>query len=281
MEIIRDIEGLKACRGGTCVLTMGALHAGHLSLIRAGVEHDHHPVVGTIFVNPTQFGVGEDFSRYPRPIDSDISKAKEAGCEVLFLPTVEMMYPNGVEKALMPALPKTATYPQLEDAHRPMHFAGVCMVVYRFFELLQPRVAMFGEKDYQQLLVIREMVRNAGLPIEVVGCPIVREEDGLAMSSRNVYLSKEERNDALGLSKALGVLNDRLPESVRDGEMMMREVLRHHDVEVEYAVIRDSETLMPVDDNVLRDNDVSLRTLIAGRVGATRLIDNCAVHLKV
>jgi len=286
VEIIRDIEGLDGCQGGTCVLTMGALHEGHLSLIRGGVALDCHPVVTTIFVNPTQFGEGEDLSRYPRPIEKDISCAEEAGTDILFLPSVEVIYPGGVEGAYQPKLPSVAVDPGLEEAHRPGHFAGVCMVVYRFFELLQPRYAMFGEKDYQQLLVIREMVRNEGLGIEVVGCPIVRDADGLALSSRNVYLNEEERERerALGLSRALTSAGSCPIRSIEEGELIMRGVLHSHDVEIDYAVIRDCETLLPVDGgSVKRDenisNNLSLRALIAGRVGGTRLIDNGVVVL--
>jgi len=264
---------------------MGALHAGHLSLIRAGVGIHHHPVVTTIFVNPTQFGEGEDLSRYPQPIENDILCAEEAGTDILFLPSVEVIYPGGVDTAYIPKLPRVAVNPGLEEAHRPGHFAGVCMVVHRFFELLKPRYAMFGEKDYQQLLVIREMVRNEGLGIEVVGCPIVREADGPAMSSRNVYLNEEERERALGLSRALKSAGSCPIESVEEGELIMRGVLHSHDVEIDYAVIRDGETLMPVDgESIKRDksinNNLSLRALIAGRVGRTRLIDNGEVVLR-
>jgi len=250
MRIIHSIDELQPHLGGTCVLTMGALHEGHLSLIRRAAELNNPPVVTTIFVNPTQFAPDEDLSNYPKPLDDDIERARAAGSDVLFIPSVKTIYPNGPHSIPVPPLPEVATKPKLEDAARPTHFAGVCQVVLRFFNLIKPSVAVFGEKDYQQLLVIRSMVAQQNLPIEIIGGPIIRERDGLALSSRNVYLSPDERARALGLSRALKEVANRARfNSISEGESRMRAVLNDHQIKIDYAVIRNANTLMPVFDN--------------------------------
>jgi len=253
---------------------MGALHAGHVALIRRASEHGV-PVVVSVFVNPTQFGPNEDYQKYPRQLERDVELAGEAGASVVFAPTVEEMYPPGVT-IRVPTLPAVATEPGLEDRARPGHFAGVCQVVARLFDLVQPSVAVFGEKDYQQLQVVRAMVRQesprwSGLRIE--GLPTVRESDGLAMSSRNVYLGGEERVRARALSRALHeAARQHVP--AMEAETLMRRELERDGLTVEYAVVRDAETLLPV-----RHSDVTGRALIAARLGRVRLIDNAAMPM--
>jgi pantoate--beta-alanine ligase len=234
--------------------------------------------VVSIFVNPTQFGPGEDFARYPRAFDRDVELAGSAGAEIIFAPEVEGMYPPGQVVPVPPlsGLPEVATAPGLEDARRPGHFAGVCQVVARLFDLVRPRIAVFGEKDYQQLLVVRAMAaqeaeRWAGL--EIIAHETVREADGLAMSSRNAYLTADDRERALGLSGAL-MAAQAAREPAR-AEAAMRAVLDERRLAVEYAVVRDAATLMPVD-----DLSTPSRALIAARVGSVRLIDNAAMPMR-
>jgi len=282
MEVVREPAALAPHHGGAFVPTMGALHEGHLALIRraAGLGP---PVIVSVFVNPTQFGPDEDFDRYPRDLESDVATARDAGAAAVFAPSVETMYPPG-EATPAPPLPDVATKPRLEDAHRPGHFAGVCQVVARLFDLVRPRYAVFGEKDYQQLKVIEAMVAAAkndraesSAParwheLEIVAHPTVREEDGLALSSRNAYLAPADRVRALGLFHALSQAKALASagRDVRRLEETMRAVLVRHRLDVDYAVVRDAGTLMPVE--VIEDRP--LRGLIAARVGGVRLIDN-------
>ena len=259
---------------------MGALHQGHVQLLKYAVrgrERCPQPVILSIFVNPTQFGPGEDFNRYPRTFDGDCEFAREAGVDVIFAPTVEAVYPDGADAMFAPPLPDVASEPGLEDAHRPGHFNGVCQVVHRFFQMLKPGVAIFGEKDYQQLQVLHAMVAQQHMPIEIVGRPTVRESDGLAMSSRNVYLAPKQRTRALGLSKALCEAADLKHESPADAQQAMRSILLAHQVAIDYAVVRDAETLMPIEDWPSKESGSGARALIAGRVGPVRLIDNAAI----
>ena len=255
------------------VPTMGALHEGHLSLIRRGLELADH-VVATIFVNPTQFGPGEDFDRYPRQLERDLKVCADAGAAGVFCPVPQTMYPpNQLETSLtVPALENV-----LEGAFRPGHFAGVCRVVAKLLNITQPDVALFGHKDYQQLRVIETMVDDLNLPVRVEGCPTLREPDGLAMSSRNRYLTDAERHHALGLYKTLSEAK-LLVESAGEAdpgavEAAMAQSLRAHQVEVDYAVIRHPQTLTELDciEPALTGGVIAL---IAGRVGKTRLIDN-------
>jgi pantoate--beta-alanine ligase len=256
-------------RGATIgvVPTMGALHEGHLSLVDAA-RRNCDLVVVTIFVNPTQFGPGEDFSRYPRTLEADVRLLALRGVDVVFAPETGAMYgPNHATsvEVLGPAL-------TLEGDSRPSHFRGVATIVLKLFNVLQPDRAFFGRKDYQQTLVVRRMVADLDVPVEVVVCPIVREPDGLAMSSRNVYLSAAERRRALSLSQSLR----RGMEMVSAGECdataiqaAMREILLAAEVEIDYIAICDAETLAPLE----RLNGPAV-ALVAARVGATRLIDN-------
>lgn len=286
MRVVNEASGLAEFHGGVCVPTMGALHRGHASLIEsarqavgAAGQHGSLRVVVTIFVNPTQFAPGEDFTRYPRTLDTDLKVCEAAGADAVFVPSVETVYP-GFDPSSGPLpqppantrLPAVATRPRLEDAFRPTHFAGVCQVVRRLFELVRPSKAFFGEKDYQQLLVIRAMAKDEGLPVEIEGRPTVRDADGLALSSRNAYLAPGQRQRALGLSKALAAAAKE--SSPREAERAMRSVLLAHQVEIDYAAVRDAETLLPIDEYA---PGCAARALIAGRVGSVRLIDNAPV----
>lgn len=280
--IARTIDELRRAIGDTrpaFVPTMGALHAGHLALIRRAAEAAAAgaPIVVSIFVNPTQFGPNEDFTRYPRMLDADVKAATSAGAQIIFTPDVETIYPPEAPVAV-PPLPGVATQPQLEDAFRPTHFAGVCQVVARLFDLVQPSMAVFGEKDYQQLLVIKAMVeqhRNRWRDLNIVPHPTVREPDGLAMSSRNAYLKPQERDRALGLFRALRVAQQMASPRARvaDIEQSMRDVLHEHELKIDYAVVRDAATLMP-----LASLESPARGLIAARLASVRLIDNLALN---
>jgi pantoate--beta-alanine ligase len=273
MRIIEDPAELAASDLAGCgfVPTMGALHAGHGSLVTRA-QKDGRPVVVSIFVNPTQFGPSEDYARYPRTLDSDCALLEPLGAAAVFVPSVEAIYPRGLEAARVEAtaiaLPRVATEPRLEDACRPTHFGGVALVVGRLFDLVRPSAAYFGEKDYQQLRLIEDMVeadraRFGGL--RVVPCPTIRESDGLAMSSRNRYLSANER--AIALSRAIQVAH--AAQRVETAERLMRETLESFGLEVEYAVVRDARSLLPVP-----GFERPTRALIAARLGSTRLIDN-------
>jgi len=272
METIHDLNDRQAYEHGVCVPTMGALHTGHRALIEYAVSLNAGPVIVTVFVNPSQFGPNEDFNQYPRTLDTDCAMCESAGADVVFAPSVDLVYPNGVEAGHVPPLSRVATEPGLDDACRPGHFAGVCQVVYRLFELVKPAVAIFGEKDYQQLLVIRAMVESEQMGIDIIGRPTVREPDGLAMSSRNVYLTPDERRRALGLSLALKQAAHAATPLV--AERVMSEILTDHQVDMDYAVVRDAVTLEPIESY---ETDRPARALIAGRVGTTRLIDNGGV----
>ena len=247
MRIATTVTPCRHLRAGlgsvAFVPTMGALHAGHLSLIDRAHELAEH-VVASIFVNPTQFGPNEDFQQYPRPIERDLELCREHGVDLVFTPDANEVYPPD-------ELDVSIDVPQLtgvlEGARRPGHFEGVCRVVTKLLNIVQPQFACFGQKDYQQLQVITAMTRGMNLPIRIVPCPTLREADGLAMSSRNAYLSGEQRKQALGLSRALDearqlIVGDGVvePEHV---ERAMEQVLQSHQVEVEYAVVRDRKSL--------------------------------------
>ncbi|MEY3142116.1 MAG: pantoate--beta-alanine ligase [Planctomycetota bacterium] len=275
MRIVDDPKDLSApdlCGCGF-VPTMGALHEGHGSLVRRAAS-DGRPIVVSIFVNPTQFGPNEDYARYPRTLDSDCALLEPLGVAAVFVPSVEAIYPRGLESARGEAaaveLPEVATRPQLEDACRPTHFGGVALVVGRLFDLVRPARAYFGEKDYQQLRLIEDMVaadRGRYGALEIIPCPTIRERDGLAMSSRNRYLAPEHRDASLALSRALQIAHS--AQRVATAERLMRETLDAHGLETEYAVVRDARTLMPV-----AGFEQPTRALIAARLGSTRLIDN-------
>lgn len=278
MKILEHGTECAPLQGGVLVPTMGALHEGHASLIRRAAALGG-PVVVTVFVNPTQFGAGEDFDRYPRTFDADVRLAQAAGAHAVFAPPAHEIYPRGVDAARAEAaaidLPEVARSPGLEDACRPGHFAGVCQVVARLLELTRPRAACFGEKDYQQLRLIEELAAHPemapGCPsgIQIVRCPTVREHDGLAMSSRNRYLGAGHRDQALGLYRALQ--SSMAAQRIATAELLMRGTLEEHGLEVEYATIRRASDLMPV-----TDFNEPTRALIAARLGSVRLIDNMA-----
>ena len=278
MQILRTGSECTPVHGGILVPTMGALHAGHASLIRHAATLGA-PVTVTIVVNPTQFGQGEDFDRYPRTFDADVALAEAAGAHAVFAPAPEEIYLRGVEAARSEAaaipLPTVASTPALEDSCRPGHFAGVCQVVARLFELTKPRAACFGEKDFQQLRLIEELAARPeiapGCPagIEIVRCPTVREHDGLAMSSRNRYLAPEQRDQALGLYRALQ--SCMAAQRIATAELLMRGTLEEPGLDVEYATVRRASDLMPA-----TDFHEPTRALIAARLGSVRLIDNMA-----
>ena len=265
--------------GPLFVPTMGALHAGHVALVRhaaalrVSASAAAAPVVVSVFVNPTQFNDPADLARYPRTLEADAAACREAGADIVFAPDAREVYP--ADRAIaVPPLPNVATEPGLEDALRPGHFAGVCQVVARLFDLVRPSVAVFGEKDWQQLQVVRAMVEAAGPAAArptIVGVPTVREADGLAMSSRNVFLTPSERRAASALSRALREAGrEPTPQA---GERRMVEVLSGAGLEIQYAVIRDAATLLPPSTEAPTR---PCRALIAVRLGAVRLIDNAA-----
>lgn len=250
------------------VPTMGALHAGHISLVDAA-RRTCDVVVTTIFVNPTQFGPTEDLGKYPRTLDADRAMLDAAGCDAVFVPSPLEMYPAGFSTYVAPP----ACARMLEGEFRPGHFRGVCSVVLKLFLAVPADVAVFGQKDFQQALVIRKMVSDLNLPIEIEVQPTVREVDGLALSSRNRYLSSSERNTALSLSRALQIAESRRKDprvTVEELESAMRAELRDAGVRrIDYATIRSPDTLEPLD-----DPQASSVGLIACFVGTTRLIDN-------
>lgn len=262
------------------VPTMGALHDGHLSLVRHALSFAGDCVV-SIFLNPTQFAPHEDLENYPRTLDRDLELLEAAGADAVYVPPTDEIYPDGLDGARTLAeqisLPDVAIRPRLEEATRPHFFGGVCLVVGRLFDLIKPSISIFGEKDYQQLLVIREMValepERFG-SIEVIGMPTVREPDGLAMSSRNAYLNETTRPRARGLYKALEEAQK--AESIRGATIAMRSILIEHELEVEYADVRNASNLDPLPKNA-ELTDQPLRALIAARLDGIRLIDNCAM----
>jgi pantoate--beta-alanine ligase len=257
------------------VPTMGALHAGHTSLIaRARTECD--VVVVSIFVNPLQFGDPDDIARYPRTIDHDLAACAEAGADVVFVPSVAEMYPSWPEPPATTVSVRGVS-DAWEGASRPGHFDGVATVVSKLFSVAGPCRAYFGLKDFQQLAVVRTMAADLCLPVEVVGCPIVREPDGLARSSRNVRLSADERTGALALSRALAAGRAAIAAGARDAAAVrhaMRTVAGAEPlVQLDYAVAVDAATLEEV---VTLDDPSAIRLLIAAVVGPVRLIDNAA-----
>ncbi|HWI41067.1 MAG TPA: pantoate--beta-alanine ligase [Verrucomicrobiae bacterium] len=277
MKIITGVgemqEWSRSARGAgktvALVPTMGYLHDGHASLMREG-RGRCDLLVTSIFVNPTQFGVGEDFESYPRDLERDAAIAREAGVDVIFAPTAAGMYPQGyltyvnVEELTLP----------LCGGSRPGHFRGVTTVVAKLFNIVQPDVALFGRKDFQQLAVIRRMAQDLNMQVQVVGMPIVRESDGLAMSSRNKYLSADQRRQALCLHRALQAARGLLGSGVTNCDAILCEVRsiigREPDAVIDYAELRDPQSLQPV---AAAGADTLLA--LAVRIGTTRLIDNC------
>lgn len=256
------------------VPTMGALHAGHLSLIERA-RRECSPVIASIFVNPKQFGPNEDFSKYPRSFESDSEKLERAGVDSLFAPEPPEIYPNGFSTYVN----VDGLSDRLEGRSRPGHFRGVATVVMKLLQIVQPNFAYFGRKDAQQSRLIMQMARDLNLGTEIVVCPPVREPDGLALSSRNVYLSAEERKAATVLYRALEAAKGELAAGVRDG-LQLRDVLQRtlgaeRHARVDYAEIVDAESFQPV----VRVSKPSY-VLLAVFVGKTRLIDNLYVEPK-
>ncbi len=277
MEVTRTAKGLRARTAAARAMrkpvgfvpTMGFFHQGHLSLMRRAREERGFVVV-SIFVNPLQFGPGEDFEAYPRDPDRDLALAEAEGVDLVFAPEVEEMYPGGRPEVMVDPGPLGD---RLEGAARPGHFRGVATVVARLFHLVGPSAVYFGEKDAQQLAVIRRMVRDLGFGVDVVACPVVREPDGLALSSRNVYLSADERVAATCLFRALREAQASVAAGERDTsavrarmeEVVGAEPLAHLD----YATVVDEETFEETD-----RLERAARALVAARVGTPRLIDN-------
>jgi len=248
------------------VPTMGCLHAGHLSLVEEAKKHADVVCV-SIFVNPTQFGPGEDFEKYPRDEEGDLQLCREAGVDVVFLPRPEGMYANDASTYVF----ENNLQNVLCGARRPGHFRGVCTIVAKLFNIVQPDIAVFGQKDYQQVAIIRRMVRDLNFPIDIITAPTHREPDGLAMSSRNVYLSPEERQAAVAINQALrslGQVGAGRP-AVEPLLEQMRLILNHHGLTEDYVAIVDADTLKPV--SIVQQGNVAL---IAAFCGKTRLIDN-------
>jgi len=250
------------------VPTMGNLHAGHHALVTLARKHADR-VVASIFVNPTQFGPNEDYARYPRTPDSDIRSLAESGCDALFLPSVDEMYPFGTIGCVQMHVPGITDI--LCGAHRPGHFNGVAQVVARLFNMVQPDLAVFGRKDYQQLQVIRYMAREMSFPVEIVPAPTLREADGLAMSSRNQYLEGEQRQTAIRIHQTLVFMRDAarqgLPVAGIEDEARSR--LEAAGFSVDYAEVRRADL-----GRAKLPNEPGLVALIAARLGRTRLIDN-------
>ena len=301
MIVTNTISDARASRSylgkAALVPTMGALHQGHLSLIR--VARQHAPIViVSVFVNPTQFGPREDFNKYPRPVEEDLRKCEKAGVDVVFAPPLEEMYPYMKSSAEKPAGEAAASAtPQaastvippghdiqidipsltsiLEGKHRPGHFKGVCQVVAKLFNIIQPDVVCFGQKDFQQFRVLQAMAQALNWPIQFVRCPTVREEGGLAMSSRNQYLSDRDRQRALAISRALFQAEEEVNNGVRQTNRLtttMQRILLEQHLQVDYVAAVDPMTLKPVL-NITGPTVLA----IAARVGNTRLIDNVIV----
>ncbi|MBI4318240.1 MAG: pantoate--beta-alanine ligase [Chloroflexi bacterium] len=274
MEVVAGIRRFKQVRGGLTgsigfVPTMGYLHEGHLSLIRQA-RADNDSVVASIFVNPTQFGPHEDFASYPRDLARDLTLLGKSGTDYVFTPTVPEMYPEGFATYVEVAGPLTA---RLEGATRPSHFRGVTTVVCKLFDIVRPTRAYFGQKDAQQALVIKKMVHDLDMNLEVVVMPTVREPEGLAMSSRNVYLKPDERRAALVLSRSLNLAQEAWSAGERDAHLIraaMQGVIEKEPLAtVEYVSVADAATLEETD-----TIDRSALVSLAVKIGRTRLIDN-------
>lgn len=253
---------------------MGALHGGHTSLIQAAVRRariEGVPSAVSIFVNPKQFNEQSDFDQYPDRMNDDIAICKEQGVDIVFNPSVDVVYPQHQDVLSNVIIPEIASKPGLEDLYRPGHFEGVCKVVSRLFDLCNPSAAVFGEKDWQQLQCIRTMSKLQNRSLEMIPAQTVREDSGLAMSSRNLNLSDEARIQAVALSQALfSSSHVNTPELAQS---LMREMLENNGIIPEYAVIRPSATLMPIPDPAVPFHK-PCRALIAAMVGGVRLIDN-------
>jgi pantoate--beta-alanine ligase len=276
MQTVSSVKGMqrladelrKAGKSISLVPTMGALHKGHMRLIAEGRKRGDVLVV-SIFVNPTQFGPNEDLNKYPKDVEGDLNKINNLGVDVVFVPTLEEIYPEGFQ-----------TYVEVQELQKPLcgqfrpgHFRGVATVVLKLFNIVKPHIAIFGEKDYQQLKLIERMVRDLNIETEIVGIPIVRDSNGLALSSRNQYLSVEEKKSAYAVSKALGVIKNGFHKGLRDTKSMVqlgKEILEDAGVSsIDYLEICDPETLRGKE--VADSGDL---VAVAVRLNGTRLIDN-------
>jgi pantoate--beta-alanine ligase len=277
METISDVETLRQSIGGWrmagekigLVPTMGNLHEGHLALVDAAMDRCDRTVV-SIFVNPMQFGAGEDFASYPRTLREDQQKLEQAGVDLLFAPSATTVYPQGDQAQTRVEVPEISD--MLCGASRPGHFVGVATVVCKLFNYVQPDIAVFGEKDYQQLMVIRRMVADLAIPVEIVGLPTVREADGLAKSSRNSYLSAEQRRRAPKLYEILTLTAGSLRRGERNYALLEQngiELLRSAGFQPDYFTIRKADDLM-----LPAREEHNLVILAAAYMGTTRLIDN-------
>ncbi|PKM89086.1 MAG: pantoate--beta-alanine ligase [Firmicutes bacterium HGW-Firmicutes-12] len=271
MRIWHEEERLKGKRIAF-VPTMGYLHEGHLSLVQVA-KQDNDSVVMSIFVNPLQFGPSEDYGAYPRDIKRDTQLAEEAGVAALFLPEVLEMYPYYPQLTTIEVQEVSEV---LCGASRPGHFTGVTTIVAKLFNIVRPDTAYFGQKDYQQVRVIKQMVQDLNMPLEIISVPIKREKDGLAMSSRNTYLSEEERKEAICLSEALCICRDNHDKGEKNAENLIRYMVQRINKEpsavIDYIEICDAETLKPLS-YVQRQAVVAL----AVKIGRTRLIDNIII----
>lgn len=264
LKVARALEG----KSVGLVPTMGALHRGHLSLV-ARAKDECGVVAASIFVNPLQFGPNEDFDRYPRQLERDCEMFETVGVDLVFAPApAEMVPAGGTTKVDVGAIGT-----RLDGAHRPGHFLGVATIVAKLFHVIQPDRAYFGQKDAVQVAVLRQMAQDLNFPVELVACPIVRDEDGLALSSRNAYLSADERSRALTIPKALDAMRDEVAAGIVDVDFVLkagRTVVQDADeIDLEYLEIVDARTLDPV-----RSIQPGTLVAIAARVGKTRLIDN-------
>jgi pantoate--beta-alanine ligase len=281
VQIVDTVEGLRAARAALkgrvgLVPTMGALHAGHLSLVEQA-RADCDAVTVSIFINPAQFGPNEDLNRYPRDLPGDLAALEKAGADVVFTPTPDLMYPPGYQTWI----DVTEVTRGLEGERRPGHFRGVATVVAKLFNLFQPQAAYFGQKDAQQAAVLKRLVRDLNFPLEMVICPTLREADGLAMSSRNAYLNPEQRRAAGVLYRALSAAEEvyaagqREPNSLRTA---MLDVLRAEPLaEPEYVSVADARSLRELDE----PSGAPVLVSMAVRIGTTRLIDNLLLPLML
>jgi len=279
LEVINTIAALKmllqprklALQKIALVPTMGALHKGHVSLIKIA-QQNADVVVCSIFVNPTQFTDPKDLEKYPRPLQHDIEMLQEAGCDIVFMPSVKEMYP--VPENWHIDLGNAEFL--LEGEFRKGHYQGVTQIVKKLFDAVEPDQAFFGQKDFQQVLMIRNMVEHFGLSLEIISCPIIREDDGLAMSSRNIHLTVNDRKNALVLSRALQYVTDHFEQdTITELLENATAIIKNTDgVQLEYFTIVNTETLLPEYNKEVKP----LVALVAARVGETRLIDNMMLN---